>query len=331
MKANYPRETERSMDLMFKELDRDHPLPTRGYERQLAETYRKSITDDDGKPLKVINGSEDIAVRNELIAPHLRFVKKRAQFYAHITGQQSRIMDMVNEGGLGLIKAARKFEPDRGYRFVSYAVWWINAYIQNYVMRQGKNVKRGTNTLQRSILGKLNGINGVLAAIDQADRKYYSDRYDLEGFLESWKCTEEQLRSAVDFLASSDYSLDTPLGDAGMQTHLDLLEEEGFGDTPAIVEARSDYVYAKGLIHDATKYVLGMYEPNTHGYNVRADILNHRLLVEYEDRLTLQQIGEKFGLSRERARQIERDIMKKMGRYIARYTEEDRQVIEKYL
>jgi len=114
-----------------------YPLLTREEEVALAERYRK-----DG----------DLEAAHQLVVSNLRFVVKIAHEYR---GYSLKLLDLIQEGNIGLMMAVKKFDASKGYRLISYAVWWIRAYIQNFIMRSWSLVKLGTTQAQRKLFFKL--------------------------------------------------------------------------------------------------------------------------------------------------------------------------------
>ncbi|MCD6150341.1 MAG: sigma-70 family RNA polymerase sigma factor, partial [Deltaproteobacteria bacterium] len=109
----------------------------------------------------------DLEAAHKLVVSNLRFVVKIVSEYS---GYRMKKMDLIQEGNLGLMTAVKKFDPKRGYRLISYAVWWIRAYIQDYIMRSWSLVKIGTTQLQKRLFYKLSKIKGLLNG-DEVDRE----------------------------------------------------------------------------------------------------------------------------------------------------------------
>ena len=105
----------------------------------------------------------DLNAAHELVTANLRFVVKVAHEYK---GYGLRLLDLIQEGNIGLMMAVKKFEPKRGYRLISYAVWWIRAYMQNFVLKSWSLVKIGTTQAQRKLFYKLRGTQAQLAKLD---------------------------------------------------------------------------------------------------------------------------------------------------------------------
>jgi RNA polymerase sigma-32 factor len=139
-----------SLSLYLREINR-FPLLQPAEEYDLAVRYRKY---------------GDLEAAHKLVVSNLRFVVKIASEYS---GYRMRKMDLIQEGNLGLMTAVKKFNPERGYRLISYAVWWIRAYIQDFIMKSWSLIKIGTTQLQKKLFFKLSKIKGSLDG-DEIDR-----------------------------------------------------------------------------------------------------------------------------------------------------------------
>jgi RNA polymerase sigma-32 factor len=208
------------------------------------------------------------------------------------------LLDLVQEGNVGLLEAVRNFDPYRGIRFPSYAVWWIRAYIIRYIMNNWRMVKLGTTQGQRKLFFNL-----------QKER----DRLEREGISPTPKLIAQRLavreREVVEMeqrLAARDLSVDAPVDEGADATLLDFLPAPGqTADTVA------DEEYHR-LIREAARDF--------------RQTLTGRDLVVYERRLeplmrdeepvTLQEIGDEFGVTRERVRQIEVRVKKRLAEYL---------------
>ena len=253
-----------------------YPLLTREQEVALAERYRK-----DG----------DLEAAHQLVVSNLRFVVKIAHEYR---GYSLKLLDLIQEGNIGLMMAVKKFDSSKGYRLISYAVWWIRAYIQNFIMRSWSLVKLGTTQAQRKLFFKL-----------RSERER-ADREAGEGVSASTDALATRLEVAetdvVDMearLSARDFSLDVELQDGARQTHMDLLSADA-----ASQEERVGEVEERRLLRGK------VYEAMEHLNEKERYIVENRLMAE--DPKTLQEIGQHFQISRERARQIEGNVIRKI-------------------
>jgi RNA polymerase sigma-32 factor len=208
------------------------------------------------------------------------------------------LLDLVQEGNIGLMEAVKNFDPYRGVRFPSYAVWWIRAYIIRYVMNNWRMVKLGTTQAQRKLFFNL-----------QKEK----DRLEAEGYVAGPKLLAERLdvkeREVVEMeqrLSGRDLSVDTPLRVGEDATLLDVLQSgvATAEDQVAAAEFRTriaERIRAFGeTLRDKDKL-----------------IFDQRMLAE--EPLTLQEIGDKYGISRERVRQIESRVKRRLKAYLEKH------------
>lgn len=253
-----------------------HPLLTRDEEFKLATQFREH---------------GDVAAAHKLVVSNLRFVVKVAHEYK---GYGFKLLDLIQEGNVGLMMAVKKFEPEKGYRLISYAVWWIRAQIRSYVVRSYSLVKMGTTLAQRKLFFSL---RGAKAKAEQLNPGEALDRDALAKTLgvEAPELSEMEMR-----MAARDFSLDAPLGDESKSTHLDVLGEgEVVSQEEELVEREQQHLL-RGKVAEAM---------DTLNEKERY-IVEHRMLTD--EPLTLQEIGEHFSVSRERVRQLESRVIKKL-------------------
>ena len=241
----------------------------------------------------------DVDAAHKLITANLRFVVKIAMEYR---SYGMRTIDLVQEGNVGLMHAVRKFDPERGYRLITYAVWWIRAYIQSYLLRAYSMVKIGTTQAQRRLFFKLP------AALAELDRKMegldpmsVEDRHAALAQLVGVKASEVnemEMRTAA-----RDFSLDMTLEESGETSHMDLLVDD---------EADQESMVLSSEIRDGLHLEI---DAALATLNVRErEVIERRYLAD--DKPTLREIGADWGVSRERARQIEAVARQKMQTYL---------------
>ena len=252
-----------------------HDLLTREQEQELARRW---------------NEDHDEAAATELVQRNLRFVVKVAMGYRKYG---LPVIDLIQEGNLGLIRAVEKFDPDKGTRLISYAVWWIKAYIQSYIIQSWSLVRVGTTQTQRRLFYKL-------------PRALAEGRQDGEG-QESWiaRVSEElearpkDVRLMLNALRGRDLSLDVPLDEGGAVTWGDRVEEPGANPEEATAESE-DGAVQKRILMDCLQRLSER----------ERDIITLRHLGP--DALTLRDVGARLGMSRERVRQLEAQALRKL-------------------
>jgi RNA polymerase sigma-32 factor len=226
----------------------------------------------------------DLDAAHRLVTSNLRFVVKVAFEYR---SYGFRMADLVQEGNIGLMKAVQKFDPDRKIRLISYGVWWIRAYIQNYILRNWSLVKLGTTQAQRKLFFSLartrrelerQGEAGVAAGEGEIAKKL--------------RVKQSEVSEMSQRLEGRDLSLDAPMGDDGGTSHLDFLDAHA---TVADEELQS---------HEARTVASRKVAEALARLDARERyIIEQRLMTEKP--MTLSELGAHYRISRERARQLE--------------------------
>ncbi|MGO9059767.1 MAG: RNA polymerase factor sigma-32 [Candidatus Binataceae bacterium] len=257
---------------------RRYPLLSREEESEIAKRYHVSHDPQDAL---------------QLVTANLRLVVKIAHEFARAS---RNLLDLIQEGNIGLIEAVKSFDAYRGIRFPSYAVWWIRAYIIRYLMNNWRLVKIGTTQAQRKLFFNL---------------KKESDRLEAEGFSPQPRLLaqrigvkEAEVREMQERMGQSEVSLDQPTGadDDGGRL-LDVLPDSGSNPEEAAADAEWR-AFAKDKVEQFASTLK----------DKELEIFQSRLLAEHP--LTLQEIGERFGISRERVRQIETRLKRKLKEFI---------------
>jgi len=232
---------------------------------------------------------DDMEAAEKLVVSNLRFVVKISHEYRNYG---LKLADLIQEGNIGLMHAVKKFDPYKGYRLISYAVWWIRAYIQNYIIKSWSLVKIGTTQTQRKLFFKLNQAKKRLQGLSQKNPEF-SEIAESLGVRES-EIEEMDLR-----LSNRDLSLDAYVDEDGESTHIDFLTYDGENqETTLIKNQEMDLV--KRSIAGA---LANLNEKETY-------IIKKRIMTDNPQ--TLQEIGNKYNITRERARQIEKQALKKL-------------------
>ncbi|HZS35453.1 MAG TPA: RNA polymerase factor sigma-32 [Polyangia bacterium] len=259
---------------------RQYPLLTREEEHELAVKLVKT---------------RDLEAARRLVTANLRLVVKIAHEYRRA---HRNLLDLVQEGNVGLVQAVNKYDPYRGVKLSSYAAWWIRAYMLKFILNNWRLVKIGTTQAQRKLFFNL---------------RKEKERLESLGFDTSSKALAEALdvpeREVIDMerrLGQGELSLDAPLGhdDEGGRSHLDLLESAG--DTRPDVRAEGDE------FRTLLRQKLEAFAATLRGRE--QTIFRERLLNDSPK--TLQEIGETYGISRERARQLEKRLVTKLKTYL---------------
>ncbi len=231
----------------------------------------------------------------KLVTSNLRLVVKIAHEYRRA---YQNLLDLVQEGNVGLVKAVQKFDPYRGVKLSTYSGWWIRAYILKYILNNWRLVKIGTTQNQRKLFFNLRKQREALlaAGVDPTP-----ERIAKELDVSPKEVIEMERR-----MAAPDLSLDAPLGtdDGDGRTRLDLIEDD-YADP----EDRTDAAEFKELLHDK----LMRFGADLEGREL--EIFRDRVMNE-EDPLTLQDLGDRWGVSRERARQIEKRLLTRLRDYL---------------
>ncbi len=272
-------------------------IPTDSLSRYMAEIRRYALLSPEEEHELAVQYKEygDVQAAYRLVTANLRLVVMIARRYQRAF---QNLLDLIQEGNVGLMDAVRNFDPYRGVRFPSYAVWWVRAYIIRYIMNNWRMVKLGTTQAQRKLFFNL-----------QKEK----ERLEAEGFSPEPKLLAEKLRvkerEVVEMeqrMAARDLSVDTPI-DAGDEsaTFLDFLADQGLNTEEEVSGAES-----RQLI----RHKLAAFARTLEG---KEDVIfNQRLLAE--EPLTLQDIGDRYGISRERVRQLESRLKKKLKEYLVR-------------
>jgi RNA polymerase sigma-32 factor len=237
----------------------------------------------------------DSEAARKMVTSNLRLVAKLAFEYRKA---YKNVMDLIQEGNIGLLMAVKKFDPYRGVKFSSYAAWWIRAYILRYVLNNWRMVKIGTTQAQRKLFFNLHKQKRRLESMGiDPDAATIADELDVE---------EKEVVEMDKRLSSSDVSLDTPLGEGSERaiTRLDLLSDsEQVGQDDLVALEQFNHELAASLASFGEE--LGGKERH---------IFEHRLMAT--DPATLQEIGDHYGITRERVRQIEARLLKKLREYL---------------
>ena len=246
--------------------------------------------DEEFELAKRVQEENDSDAAFRLVSSHLRLVVKIAMDFQRRWMQN--VLDLIQEGNVGLMRAVNKFDPDKGIKFSYYASFWIKAYILKFIMDNWRLVKVGTTQAQRKLFYNLN----------KERQRLISQGFDPDATTLSKKLnvSVEQVVEMEQRLDASDMSLNIPVGDdTGGATRMDFLPALG----PGIEDVLSDHQMAE-MLTQKIKEIEDTFNDK------ELEILHKRLLSD--DPVTLREIGEQFGITRERVRQIEARLLQKI-------------------
>ena len=258
-----------------------HPLLTSDEEKRLTRQYYET---------------QDVKVAARLVTANLRLVIKLAYEYRRAF---KNIMDLVQEGNIGLMQAVKRYDPYRGVKLSSYAAWWIRAYMLRFILNNWRLVKVGTTQAQRKLFFNLNKQKAKLIAMGiEPTAKEIANRLGVH---------EGEVVEMDRRLSASEASLDAPLGDSEGRA-VSRVETMAAGDKPA------DDVVAAEQFGKLVNVHLQRFRETLKG---KEQIIFDKRMVA-EDPLTLQRLGDEFGVSRERVRQLEARLALRLRDYLKR-------------
>jgi RNA polymerase sigma-32 factor len=239
---------------------------------------------------------EDPEAAHRLVTSHLRLVAKIAMGYR---GYGLPLSELISEGNVGMMQAVKRFDPDRGFRLATYAMWWIRASIQEYILHSWSLVKMGTTAAQKKLFFNLRKLKGQLQALEEGD---LSPEH-VEKIARDLGVPESDVVNMNRRLAAPDHSLNAPLRAESEGEWQDWLVDESPTQEAKLGE-RQELGIRRDLLVNAMKLL-----------NERErDILAERRLKE--DPTTLEDLSQKYGISRERVRQIEVRAFEKLQKAI---------------
>ena len=277
-----PMERLDPMAAYLREVQR-HPLLTPEKTHELAAEFVKT---------------QNPAIAAQLVTANLRLVVKIAYEYRRA---YKNIMDLVQEGNIGLMQAVKRYDPYRGVKLSSYAAWWIRAYILRFILNNWRLVKLGTTQAQRKLFFNLRKKRAELASMGV-------DPTNAE-IAKSLNVPEADVAEMDVRLAASEKSLDAPVGDADGRSiaKVDMMPAAGAGPETQMADEE-----LQSLLKDK----LAEFRKTLDGKEKDLAIFDLRLVSD--DPLTLQDLGDKFGISRERVRQLEQRLLGRLRDYLKR-------------
>jgi RNA polymerase sigma-32 factor len=280
-RAYYNPEQQESLGKYIRRIQR-YPLLRPEQERELAE--------------KSANG--DLDASHVLVNSHLRLVVKIAMGYR---GYGLPVDELISQGNVGLMQAVERFDPQRGFRLATYAMWWIRAAMQEYIVHSWSLVKMGTTSEQKKLFFNLRRVKQQIEAIEEGDLPPQS----VSRIADMLNVPETEVVNMNRRLAAADASLNAPLRGEGETEWQDWLIDEGEGQE-AKLAAVEELSYRRELLGDAMRFLSER----------ERDIVCQRHLNDKP--VTLEQLSRSYGISRERVRQIEVGALAKLKKNITR-------------
>jgi len=231
----------------------------------------------------------------KLVTSHLRLVAKIAMRYK---GYGLPMNEIISEGNVGLMQAVKKFEPEKGFRLATYAMWWIKASIQEYILRSWSLVKIGTTTAQKKLFFNLKKLKNQIAPKNEGDLK----KDEVEKIANTLDVSEDEVISMNRRLSGKEQSLNAPIGEDGDEWQDWVVDKEM--DQELKVAHQEELDQRKDLLQDSIKIL----------NDREKEILYARRLNENPS--TLEDLSKKFKISRERIRQIENKAFEKLQKHM---------------
>jgi len=276
--------SEGSLSFYLQEIKR-FPILTAEEEYMLAKRYKE-------------HGDAEAA--HKLVTSHLRLVAKIAMGYR---GYGLPVTDLISEGNVGIMQAVKKFDPEKGFRLATYAMWWIRAQIQEYVLHSWSLVKIGTTAAQKKLFFNLKKLKNQLQSIDDGilspeNVREIANRLDVK---------EAEVKDMEGRLFSGDQSLNVQIGHEADTEWQDMIVD-GSEAQDKVFEKKDEYLHRKKLFNEALK-ILNPREK---------EIIKLRRLRDKPKKL--EELSQHFNISRERVRQIEEKAIEKLQKEISNIT-----------
>ena len=237
----------------------------------------------------------NIKSAEKLVTSHLRLVAKIAMRYK---GYGLPLNEMISEGNVGLMQAVKKFEPEKGFRLATYAMWWIKASIQEYILRSWSLVKIGTTTAQKKLFFNLKKLKNQIAPKAEGDLK---DEH-VKNIANRLNVNEEEVVSMNRRLSGKEHSLNAPIGEDGGEWQDWVIDQNM--DQELKIAQQDEMEKRKDLLSESIKILKDR----------EKEILYSRRLTDNPS--TLEELSKKFKISRERIRQIENKAFEKLQKHM---------------
>ena len=279
-----------------KKINKNLPVPANSLEKYLTEisNYEILSREEEAKYAQEYRDSGDLQSARKLITANLKFVVKIAMEYRNYG---LNLMDVIQEGNLGLMQAVTKFDPTKRYRLISYGVWWIRAYIQNFIMKNWSLVKIGTTQGQRKLFYKIRSAKSLYTSGNLSLEEYY------QKLSTDLKVSIKEIKEMDQRMGGKDYSLDEEIKSEEKQTRIEFLPSGADSQEDIVIESQQ----RKELESSLKEAIETLNERESF-------IIKNRLLSDQQ--VTLEKLGKKFKISRERVRQIEKTAIKKIKKIL---------------
>jgi len=265
-----------------------------GLSLYLAQIKKFPMLDAEEEYMLAKNWKErgNLKAAHKLVTSHLRLVAKIAMGYR---GYGLPVNELISEGNIGLMQAVKKFDPDKGFRLATYAMWWIKAAIQEYILRSWSLVKMGTTTAQKKLFFNLKKIKNQIAPNQEGDLrneqvKEISKRLDVE---------DEEVINMNRRMMGQEKSLNDPIKQGEGEEWQDWLVDEGMDQELSTLQ-NQELEEKRDLLKDAIEIL----------NDREKEIINLRRLTD--EPATLEELSKKYKISRERVRQIENKAFEKL-------------------
>ena len=278
--------------------------PEQGLSRYLSEIRKFPMLEKNEEFMlaRQWRDHEDTEAAERMVTSHLRLVAKIAMGYR---GYGLPMAEVISEGNVGLMQAVKKFDPEKGFRLATYAMWWIRAAIQEYILRSWSLVKLGTTAAQKKLFFNLRRLKGEMQALEEGDLKPEQARL----IAEKLNVTEAEVFSMNGRMSGSDASLNIPMGTDGDMEWQDWLAD----DEPGQAETFANRQELDSRMELLTRAMEDLSDRERH-------ILTERRLID--EPKTLEELSDQYGVSRERIRQIEVRAFEKLQKTMKRLAKE---------
>tara|TARA_B100000886_G_C20394306_1_gene479651 strand:+ start:423 stop:1316 length:894 start_codon:yes stop_codon:yes gene_type:complete len=256
-------------------------------------------TEEEYTLAKMWKNKKDLNAAHKLVTSHLRLVAKIAMGYK---GYGLPVADLISEGNIGLMQAVKRFDPDKGFRLATYAMWWIRAAIQEYILHSWSLVKIGTTAAQKKLFFNLRKIKNELKLINEGDLR----PEDAKEISKRLSVDEDEVYSMNSRMAGHDHSLNTPLKHDSNTEWLDWLENREESQEAKLEESQ-EYKFRKTILLNAISSL-----------NEREQYIFKERRIK-DPQTTLEDLSKKFKISRERVRQIEVRGFEKVQQHIRQF------------